>query len=77
MCVHLCDAGCGCGVKEKMCVIVSVEVLPLSHPQPTLLPEICVSFPSSVPAPLLLSLPAGGRVRGELVLPPPLPIPAP
>lgn len=57
-----------------MYVTVSAGVLPLSHPQPALLPWLHGSLPSSGPAPLL---PPNRSVQGgELVLRPPHPSPS-
>lgn len=60
-----------------MYVTVSAGVLPLSHPQPALLPWLRGSFPTSGPAPLLppnRSVQVGGAGASA---PPPLPIQAP
>lgn len=70
--VHLCDAGCGCGVKGKTCVTVSAGVLPLSHPQPALLPQFCGSLSGNGPAPPLFSLPTG-LCGGSWCCGPPIP----
>lgn len=57
-----------------MYVTVSAGVLPLSHPQPALLPgSVAPSQPVALPP---FSLPTGLCKRGELVLRPPHPSPS-
>lgn len=70
VCVR-CGAGCGCDVKEKMCVTVSVGVLPWTSRQPALLrSSVAPSQAVSLPLPSSPSQPVCAE-GGELVLRPP------